>query len=44
MNETYRLSRFRPIAIGAMGVLCLVAIAIVRELLSTRDPILVLFI
>src|SRR5437879_12321703 len=44
MNETYRLSRFRPIAIGAMGVLCLVAIAIVRELLSTRDPILVVFI
>ena len=44
MNETYRLSRFRPIAIGAIGVQCLVAIAIVRELLSTRDPILVVFI
>lgn len=41
---TYRLVMFRPVAITVFALLCLVAAALIRELFSSHDPILVVFI
>ncbi len=43
-SVTYRLVMFRPVAITVFAVLCLVAAALIIELFSSRDPLLVLFI
>jgi len=43
-SVTYRLVMFRPVAITVFSVLSLVAVALIREVFSSHDPILVVFI